>query len=148
MVLSKGRPARNRVVWTVSQGRALSRTLSPTSSASMPGGQRNIRIDAAVLGAFTGYPVVLANRQGELAEAFVAIGPQVLIQRVEVLHGAFAERLLADDHATLVVLYRGGEDFGCGCAEAIDQYRQWAIVGNMGARVRIIQSTDTAVRIA
>ena len=71
------------------------------------GGQLDIRADTAMLCALAGDAIILADRQRQLAVAGPALRLQVLVQGIEVLHGALAEGLLADDHAAGVILDRG-----------------------------------------
>ena len=93
-------------------------------------GQRDVRLDAAMLRALARDAIELADRDGELA-ADRALRPAV--QRHEVLHGALAEGALAEDHAAVIVLDGAGEDLRRRGAEAVDQHGERAVVGGAPA---------------
>lgn len=57
-----------------------------------------------MLGALPGNPVELGQRQFQLA----------MVQRLDGLHGALAERLAADDQRTVIVLHGTGENLRSG----------------------------------
>ena len=85
-----------------------------------------------MLRALAGDAVELADGDGELA---VDRARRPAIERHEVLHRALAEGALAENRGAVVVLQRAGEDLRGGGAEAIDQHRQRAGIGDAGLRV-------------
>ena len=87
--------------------------------------------------------IVLADRERELT---VVAAAHQSIEREEILHRAFAERLLADDHASIVVLDRGGEDLRGARAVAIDEDRERPRVDR--ARTRVVEHLDVAAGLA
>ena len=89
-----------------------------------------------MLGALPGDPVELGQCQLELA----------MVQRLDGLHGAFAEGLAADDQCTVVVLHGTGENLRGRGREAVDQQRHRPFVE--GTRVLVFQHVDTAVSVA
>ena len=115
-----------------SHGSAESSALSPTSSMSMGEGSEHIRLDAAMLRALARDAIELADGDGELT----VHGPlRPAIERHEVLHGALAERALAEHDAAVIVLDRAGEDLRGGGAEAVHEHGERAVVGDAGLRV-------------
>ena len=100
-----------------------------------------------MLGAFAGDAIVLADRQRQLTVARPTFGLQVLVERIEVLNGALAERLLTDDDAAGIVLDGRGEDLGCRGAEAVDEHRKRSVIGDPRHRIRVVEPTDAATRI-
>ncbi len=83
-----------------------------------------------MLRALPGHAVVLAHGQGQLAETRLRPGG-VAVERVEVLHGALAVGLLADDDAATVVLDGAGEDLRGGRAEAIHQDGERSVIDGL-----------------
>ena len=110
--------------------------------------QIDVRVHAAVLCAFARYAVVLADCQRELTEPRIVFRLQILIERVQVLYGSLAERFLPDNDATGIVLYRGGENFGCRGAKAVDKNGQRTVVRDSCNRIRVVKAADTAVGVA
>ncbi|CAI8923714.1 hypothetical protein EMIT0180MI3_360022 [Priestia megaterium] len=95
----------------------------------------DVRQYALMLGALTGNPVELGQGQFQFA----------MVQRLNGLHGAFAEGLAADDQCTVVVLHRTGEDLRRRGGQTVDQQRHRAFVER--ARVFIFQYIDPAVGV-
>ena len=54
-----------------------------------------------MLRTLSGYPVILADRKRKLAEAGITLWLQVLIEGIQVLHGALAKRFLAREPIVL-----------------------------------------------
>ena len=109
------------------------------------GGQGEVGLHAAVLRAVAGDAVVHADRDRELAIARI-LAERIAIERVEVLHRALAVGLLADHEAAAVVLHRGRKDLRRRGAEAVDEDRERAVVGN--ALVLGLEHLDAAAGFA
>jgi hypothetical protein len=80
-------------------------------------------------------PVELGQGQLQLA----------MVQRLDGLHGAFAEGLAADDQGAVVVLHGSGENLRGRSRQAVDQQRHRAFVE--GARVFVFQDVDAAIAL-
>src|SRR5690606_9042387 len=112
-------------------------------------GQGNVRIDAAMLGTFSGYTIVLADRQRELSKTFLVFGlAHVLIERVKILHRALAKGLLPDDDAARIVLYCSGENLRRRSAVAVYQHCKGTVVGDACHGIGIVQPANSTIRTA
>src|SRR5690606_8823185 len=67
------------------------------------GRQRDVGLNAAMLRALASDAVVLADRHGQLTEARIAT-ERIAVERIQVLHRALTEGLLAHDDAAAIVL--------------------------------------------
>ncbi len=108
-------------------------------------GQRDVRRHAAVLRAFAGDPVIFPDGHVELTELGLAPENRV-VERVRILHRAFAVGLLTDDERTAVVLDRTCKNFRRRRAESIHQNDQRTAVVNR--RIGVVVHLDSAGGIA
>src|SRR5262249_4125000 len=100
--------------------------------------QLNVGLDTAMLRAFAGYAIELADGHRQLPAGGVL---RPAIERHEVLYRALAEGALAEDEAAVIILNGSGEDLRRGCAETIDQNGERAVVG--GGGLRIVEDFET-----
>ena len=96
----------------------------------------DVRQYALMLGTLPGDAVELGQGQLQLA----------VVERLNGLHGAFAEGLAAEDQRAVVVLHGAGEDFRRRSGQAVDQHGHRP--GVVGAGVFVGEHIDSPVAVA
>ena len=104
----------------------------------------NVRDYSFKLVAATTNAVKLRDRGFQAAVVFALLSYKP-VQINDILNRSLTKSRFADDDAAVIVLYSAGKYFRRRGTIAIDQYRQWAAVGNGG--VGVIVNLDVAGRI-